>query len=103
MDAGGRAGASPRPSAYRYVWPRIDPLSPIAASCLSYGSTCSDSSAALSSLLARSDLASHRSFREMIGYGDMVTAALALIALIALRARGSRAIWFVRVFVVVAL
>jgi hypothetical protein len=42
-------------------------------------------------------------FREMVGYGDMVTAALALTALIALRARGSRAIWFVWVFVVVGL
>jgi len=42
-------------------------------------------------------------FREMIGYGDMVTAALALIALVALRAWGSRAIWFVWVFVVVGL
>ena len=42
-------------------------------------------------------------FREMIGYGDMVTAALALIAVIALRTWGSRAIWFVWVFVVVGL
>ena len=42
-------------------------------------------------------------FREMIGYGDMVTAALAVITLIALRARGSRAIWFVWVFVAVGL
>ena len=40
-------------------------------------------------------------FREMVGYGDMVTAALALTALIVLRAWGSRAIWFVWVFVVV--
>jgi hypothetical protein len=39
----------------------------------------------------------------MIGYGDIVAAALALTALIALRARGSRAIWFVWVFVVVGL
>jgi hypothetical protein len=42
-------------------------------------------------------------FREMIGYGDMITAALALVALIALRAKGSRAVWFVWVFVVVGL
>jgi hypothetical protein len=42
-------------------------------------------------------------FREMIGYGDMVTAALALIVLIALRAKGNRAIWLVWVFVAVGL
>ena len=39
----------------------------------------------------------------MVGYGDLVTAALALIALIALRTKGSRAVWFVWVFVVVGL
>lgn len=42
-------------------------------------------------------------FREMVGYGDMVTAALALVALIALRSWGSRALWVVWVFVVVGL
>ena len=41
-------------------------------------------------------------FREMVGYGDMVTAILALGTLIALRARWSRAIVFVWVFVAVA-
>jgi hypothetical protein len=40
-------------------------------------------------------------FREMVSYGDMVTAALALTALIALRARRSGAILFVWFFVVV--
>ena len=34
-------------------------------------------------------------FREMIGYGDLVTALLAMVALIALRARLPRAIAFV--------
>jgi hypothetical protein len=42
-------------------------------------------------------------FRQMIGYGDMTTAVLALIALLALRARGDRALWFVWVFVVIGL
>lgn len=42
-------------------------------------------------------------FREMVGYGDMATAALALVTLIALRAWGGRAIWFVWVFVAVGL
>jgi hypothetical protein len=42
-------------------------------------------------------------FRQMIGYGDMTTAVLALIALVALRARGDRALWFVWVFVVIGL
>ena len=41
-------------------------------------------------------------FREMVGYGDMVTAILALATLIALRARWSRAIAFMWVFVAVA-
>jgi len=41
-------------------------------------------------------------FREMVGYGDMVTAILGLATLIALRARWSRAIAFAWVFVVVA-
>jgi len=38
-------------------------------------------------------------FREMVGYGDMVTAALALIALFALRTEWTRAMLFVWVFV----
>src|SRR6476620_5318580 len=42
-------------------------------------------------------------FRTMIGYGDLVTAVLALLALIALRAGFSRAIAFVWVCVVVGL
>src|SRR5262245_50834960 len=86
-----------------YIWPRIDPLTPplalvpliwvhvfrfIGGSILAPGSVGPGVPS---------------EFREMIGYGDMVTAALALIALIALRAKGSRAIWFVWLFVVVGL
>jgi len=86
-----------------YIWPRIDPLPPtvalvpliwvhvfrfIGGSILAPGSVGPGVPS---------------EFREMIGYGDMVTAALALIALIALRAKGSRAIWFVWLFVVVGL
>jgi hypothetical protein len=41
-------------------------------------------------------------FREMIGYGDLVTAFLALVALIALRARIPPAIWLVWLFLAVA-
>src|SRR6266850_3807669 len=41
-------------------------------------------------------------FRVMIGYGDMATAVLALIALIALRARFGGAIALVWLFVIVA-
>src|SRR5262245_19081461 len=78
-----------------YNWPRIDPLTPtvalvpliwvhvfgfIGGSILAPGSVGPGVPS---------------EFREMIGYGDMVTAALAVIALIALRAKGSRAIWFV--------
>lgn len=40
-------------------------------------------------------------FREMIGYGDMVTGLLALLAIIALHVRLSRAIALVWVFIVV--
>ena len=40
-------------------------------------------------------------FREMIGYGDLVTALLALLALIALRARLPRAIGLVWLFLAV--
>ena len=40
-------------------------------------------------------------FRQMIGYGDMATAVLALLAVIALRAHLSRAIVLVWVFVAV--
>jgi hypothetical protein len=43
------------------------------------------------------------SFREMVGYGDMITGALALIALILLRARGARVLWFVWLFVIFGL
>ena len=82
-----------------YVWPRISSLPPMVAlvplvwvhvfrfiggSILAPGSVGPGVPA---------------EFREMIGYGDMVTAALALMALVALRAWGSRAIWFVWVFV----
>jgi hypothetical protein len=40
-------------------------------------------------------------FQRMIGYGDMITAALALLAVVALRVRWSRAIALVWTFVVV--
>jgi hypothetical protein len=40
-------------------------------------------------------------FRRMVGYGDMATALLAVIALIALRTQASRAIGFVWLFVAV--
>jgi hypothetical protein len=42
-------------------------------------------------------------FRRMIGYGDMATAALALAALVALRARWTHAMALVWVFVVVGM
>jgi hypothetical protein len=42
-------------------------------------------------------------FRTMIGYGDLITASLALLALIALRARLPRAIAFVWLCVVVGM
>jgi hypothetical protein len=42
-------------------------------------------------------------FREMIGYGDMVTGALALLALIALRVRLTHALAFVWVCVTVGM
>ena len=43
------------------------------------------------------------SFRVMIGYGDMATALLALLALIALRARFSGAIALVWLFIIVGM
>ena len=43
-----------------------------------------------------------RAFREMIGYGDLVTALLAVVALIALRGRLPRAIWLVWLFLAIA-
>jgi hypothetical protein len=42
-------------------------------------------------------------FRHMIGYGDMAMAALALLALIALRTRFSRAIAVVWLFLIVGM
>ena len=42
-------------------------------------------------------------FRELVGYGDMITGALALVALILLRVRGARALWFVWLFVIFGL
>src|SRR6266404_226591 len=42
-------------------------------------------------------------FRTMVGYGDLATAALALLALIALRARFSGAIGLVWLFLVVGM
>jgi len=86
-----------------YVWPRLSPL-PVAAALVPLvwvhvfrfvGG----------SILAPGSVGPGvpSEFREMIGYGDMVTAALALVALIALRVRGSRAIWFVWLFVAIGL
>src|SRR5215813_9106988 len=86
-----------------YVWPRIEPL-PVAVALVPLvwvhvfrfvGG----------SILAPGSVGPGvpSEFREMIGYGDMVTAALALIAVIALRAKGNRVLWFVWVFVVVGL
>src|SRR5215510_14603158 len=42
-------------------------------------------------------------FREMIGYGDMITAVLALVTLIALRSWNARALWVAWVFVIFGL
>jgi hypothetical protein len=42
-------------------------------------------------------------FRTMIGYGDLITAFLALVALAALRARFSGAIWLVWLMVLVGM
>ena len=41
-------------------------------------------------------------FREMIGYGDLITALLAVAALIALRGRLPRGIWLVWLFLAIA-
>ena len=41
-------------------------------------------------------------FREMIGYWDLITALLAVAALIALRGRLPRGIWLVRLFLAIA-
>src|SRR6266481_4705411 len=49
------------------------------------------------------DAAVPMEFRTMIGYGDMATAVLALVALLALRARWSAAIPFVWLFLAVGL
>jgi hypothetical protein len=48
------------------------------------------------------DAAVPADFRAMIGYGDMLTAALALLALVALRTRFTGAIALVWLFIVVA-
>src|SRR5262245_42005306 len=86
-----------------YVWPRIDPLPPVVA--LVPLIWVHVFRFVVGSILAPGSVGPGvpSEFREMIGYGDMVTAVLALIALIALRAKWSRAIWFVWVFVVVGL
>src|SRR5215510_10649732 len=86
-----------------YVWPRIEPL-PVAVALVPLvwihvfrfigGSILAPGSVGPSV---------PAEFREMIGYGDMVTAALALIALTALRAKRNRAPRVVAVFVVVGL
>jgi hypothetical protein len=86
-----------------YVWPRIGPL-PVAVALVPLvwvhvfrfvGG----------SILAPGSVGPGvpSEFREMIGYGDMITAALALIAVLGLRAAGGRALWFVWVFVLVGL
>src|SRR5262249_24381839 len=86
-----------------YVWPRIRPLAPalalvplvwvhvfrfVGGSILAPGSV---------------GPGVPTEFREMIGYGDMITAALALITLIALRSWNDRALWVAWVFVIFGL
>ena len=86
-----------------YVWPRIGLLAPAAALVplvwvhvfRFVGGSILAPGAVGPGVPAR--------FREMVGYGDMITAALALVALIALAAKRDRAIWVVWVFVVVGL
>lgn len=70
--------------------------------CHSSGSTCSaswgvDPRAGIGRPVVPAE------FRELVGYGDMITGALALIALILLRVRGARALWFVWLFVIFGL
>jgi len=86
-----------------YLWPRISQLSPVIA--LVPLVWIHVFRIAGGSILAPGSVGPGvpAEFREMVGYGDMFTAALALIALIALRARGDRALWFVWVFVIVGL
>jgi hypothetical protein len=85
-----------------YVMPRLRPLSPVAA--LVPLSWVHVFRIVGGSVLAPGSVGPGvpAEFREMVGYGDMVTAMLALGALVALRARWSRATVFVWVFVSVA-
>jgi hypothetical protein len=86
-----------------YLWPRISQLSPVIALVpLVWVHVVR---VAGGSILAPGSVGPGvpAEFREMVGYGDMFTAVLALIALIALRTRGDRALWFVWVFVIVGL
>jgi hypothetical protein len=86
-----------------YLWPRIAPL-PAAVAVVPLvwvhvfrvvGGTILAPASVGSAVPAE--------FREMVGYGDMITGALALIALIVLRARGARALRFVWLFVIFGL
>jgi hypothetical protein len=86
-----------------YLWPRISQLSPaIALVPLVWVHVFRITGG---SILAPASVGPGvpAEFREMVGYGDMFTAVLALIALIMLRTRGNRALWFVWVFVIVGL
>jgi len=77
-----------------YVWPRLSGLPPVVA--LVPLIWVHVFRIAGGSILAPGSVGPGvpAEFREMIGYGDMATAVLALVTLIALRARGGRAVRF---------
>jgi hypothetical protein len=86
-----------------YVWPRLSGLPPVVA--LIPLIWVHVFRIAGGSILAPGSVGPGvpAEFREMIGYGDMATAVLALVTLVALRARGSGAVRFVWVFVALGL
>jgi hypothetical protein len=86
-----------------YVWPRMSQLPPVVALVPLIGVHVFR--IAGGSILAPGSVGPGvpAEFREMVGYGDMATAVLALVTLIALRAWGGRAVWFVWLFVSLAL
>jgi hypothetical protein len=86
-----------------YVWPRLSGLPPVVA--LVPLIWVHVFRIAGGSILAPGSVGPGvpAEFREMIGYGDMATAVLALVTLVALRAWGNRAVRFVWVFVAVGL
>ena len=86
-----------------YVWPRLSGLPPVVA--LVPLIWVHVFRIAGGSILAPGSVGPGvpAEFREMIGYGDMATAVLALVTLIALRARCGRAVPVVWVFVAVGL